>query len=278
MEDNMRTRRKQPRVTPAKARDWARRADDLGEKPSQIAKTDGYDVRTVRKKIAEARQQMESREARQMVVRSALERHFGSICSFAKKFKTQVSRLEPEPITSDLTGDPLWHSLKEHLPRSPIWSNIEKWSTIQKAYEESFTVLWKRIAEEAPNKAGMPFSSSAKQQGIYDGYFDAMAAHAKSIARGEPGLNGIDYRREETSHGIRLDRGRYTLAMVSENRIPSLKRSFDASLKDLENWPECQSLKRNTELFISIRSVIQDELTTIIMRRVVSGRCKYCPL
>jgi hypothetical protein len=158
-----------------------------------------------------------------------------------------------------------------------MWSNIEKWGSIVTSYEESVTTLRERVKKEAHRKVGMPFSSSLEQQGIDEGWFDAVTAHAKSTARGDLGLNDVDYRTETNSHGITLFRSKYALAVTSEKRLASLKKAFNAMLTDIESWPEYDSLKRSTELFISIRSVIQDELTTIIMRRVVSGRCRYCP-
>jgi hypothetical protein len=228
--------------------------------------------------MAEAAQQQAGRETRQLVVRSALEKHFSGICAFARKLMTQISRTEPLPVSSDMTGDPFWRSLKEHLSRSPLWSNFEKWNSLETACRESANALRKRAEREAVQRTGMVFSSSIKQQGFYEGWFGAAIFHAQSVARGWSGLKVAGYRLDRTTYGIRLDRGDFTVALTSEKRIPALKRAFDTMLKDIENWPEYHALKHNTDVFLGTRSVIQDELTTIIMRRVVPGRCKYCPI
>jgi hypothetical protein len=270
-------RGRKSQVNPAQAGEWLRRHDELGETASQIARDDGYDVRTVRKKIAEAREQKEGHEARQLVIRSALEKHFAGICAFARKLRTQVLRREPVIISGDLTGDPLFRSLKEHLPRSPMWDSVNRWPGMVAAYNTSSLALRRRIEQEALRETVIPFSSSLSQQGLYEGWFDGMLAHAKLAALGEAGLNPAYYRLETTSHGIRLNTGIYTLALTSEAKVSLLQKAFNSMLEDVEKWPEYDDLRNNTEKFLAMQAVIQDELTTVILRRVVSGRCHYCP-
>ncbi len=79
----MRRRTKKPAVRPEVRRQWLRRFEEYGESPPEISKADGYDVRTVRKQIEYAREERELREARAMVLRNDLERHYSDLCEFA---------------------------------------------------------------------------------------------------------------------------------------------------------------------------------------------------
>ena len=68
-------RTKKPPVRPEVRKDWLNRYEKDGESPPQIAKSDGYDVRTVRKQLQEAQREREIREGRLTVLRKAIEGH-----------------------------------------------------------------------------------------------------------------------------------------------------------------------------------------------------------
>ena len=42
-------------------------------------------------------------------------------------------------------------------------------------------------------------------------------------------------------------------------------------------WNEYSMLKRHTEDFMRIKRAIHEELLKIILRRIVPGKCVYCP-
>ena len=81
---------KRPLVEPAKRREWFKRFEEDGESAAEIARSVGYDVRTVRKQIELMRQERESREARFTVLRQALEKHYADLISFAEKLDSGI--------------------------------------------------------------------------------------------------------------------------------------------------------------------------------------------
>ena len=101
----MAKRIKKPLVRPEKQREWLRRHEIGGESPMEIAKSDKYDVRTVRKYIELERQERERREARSIVLRQALEEHYRDLCNFAQQLdseaSTDVDQLIDRPINVD---------------------------------------------------------------------------------------------------------------------------------------------------------------------------------
>ena len=117
----MARRIKKPAVRPELRRQWLRRYEEDGESPPEIAKADGYDVRTVRKQIEVERQERERREARSTVLRQALEKHYADLCDFAQKLDLELARVGGSLLM--LKNDPMWSALREHLPRSTIWKN-----------------------------------------------------------------------------------------------------------------------------------------------------------
>ena len=87
----MAKRIKKPLVMPEKRREWYKRSEEEGESAPQIAKADKYDVRTVRKQIEIEKQEREIREARSVVLRSALENHYRDLCRYAEGLKLRHS-------------------------------------------------------------------------------------------------------------------------------------------------------------------------------------------
>ena len=81
----MAKRIKKPPIKPEVRRDWLRRNEENGESPPQIAAQDGYDVRTVRKQIDLAKQEREAREARIVVLRDAMQRHYDDLRKYAEE-------------------------------------------------------------------------------------------------------------------------------------------------------------------------------------------------
>ena len=87
----MARRIKKGAVRPELCKQWLRRFEEDGESPPHIAEADGYDVRTVRKQIEKAMQEREMREARVMVLRDALEKHYKDLYTFAETLDSSIS-------------------------------------------------------------------------------------------------------------------------------------------------------------------------------------------
>jgi len=118
----MAKRIKKPAVEPEKRQDWIKRYE-LGESPPYIAEKDGFDVRTVRTHIEKAKQEKEVKEARAMVLRNALERHYSDLCEYAEKLSA-LSHGESD--TGSSREEYIHSALRQHLPRSPIWNYLKQ--------------------------------------------------------------------------------------------------------------------------------------------------------
>ena len=268
---------KQPSVSPAKAQDWLNRKEKLGERPPQIGRADGYDVRTVRKKIAEEEHKRDLREARQNVVRSALEKHFADIGAHAGKLRTVLGKAQPSYVPLEYFSEPLHMSLRQHLPRLKMWDNLSELRLVSQRFNGAERALRQKIEKETRARPGLSFSASLKKQGVYEGWGEALINHARAISEGRPGLSAVEYREEETEYGIRLERGAYTLALTSRAKMSMLKRAFQEMMDEITDWGEYAELADAVGRFNELKEAISADLTMVILRRVVPGRCRYCP-
>ena len=114
---------KKPLVKPSERREWLRRLEEDGEPLSKIAESVKFDVRTVKKQTEMAIEEREGREARLIVLRQALEKHYTDLLTFVEKLNSGVIQ---SSLPMSIRDDRMWGALREHLPRSTIWKSIDK--------------------------------------------------------------------------------------------------------------------------------------------------------
>jgi len=90
----------------------------------------------------------------------------------------------------------------------------------------------------------------------------------------------INWRAEEGFVNLRY--GAFQLGKVAESRLQTVREVIRGVLQDWESrikqFDEYQKLEKS---FLELRRVeknLNDEIAVITLRRVVPGRCRYCPL
>lgn len=67
------------------------------------------------------------------------------------------------------------------------------------------------------------------------------------------------------------------MGIISEDHLDDAIKTIDSLLKKTKTSNEGTELKTKFEEFTLIKDQISEELATIIMKRIVPGKCKYCP-
>lgn len=266
---------KKPPVQPEKRKEWLRRVEELGESPPQIAKAEGFDVRTVRKQVELARQEREVREARFMVLRQALERHYQDLVSFAERLNSEVVHAS---LPMGIERDRLWAALREHLPRSPLWRAIDRMERLNQELRTLEKQAEERLRREVESRlpSGVPISGGGSQVGLHlQGLSGAMAYHLRQVEGGRL----LSLETSATGEGlVQVSYGSWTCAVVSPDRMDAAKRFIATLMTEVFQWPEREGMMRVLAERQRVTSAIGEELATIMLRRVVPGRCKYCPI
>ena len=270
---------KKPMVIPGLARQWLRRYEEEGESPPQIAKADGYDVRTVRKQIDLAREEREIREARAMVLRNALEAHYGDLCSFAQRLAAEIS-WPPKHISPFLMGERMCQALREHLPRSPIWKGIQRWEQLADQYEVYVGEVEQSVIARVKAR-GMNFAQNLNEAGLARGVGESLVFHVVSLARGHQGLKDVatfsDKRETDTSlHQVSM--GDFGLGLMSPEELAEFRPIYLKLLDNAPGWDKSNQLRQVVLGLQRQSEALHEELATIVFRKVVPGRCRYCPL
>ena len=49
-------------------------------------------------------------------------------------------------------------------------------------------------------------------------------------------------------------------------------------MAQVSEWPERQSMQKTLSELTGLTEEVREELATIVLRGVLPGRCKYCPI
>jgi hypothetical protein len=276
----MKKRTRKPPVEPALAREWLRRNEDLGESVAEIARTAHYDVRTVKKQLECMLQEREARQARQLVLKGALENHYADLCALAERVRADLAQFPPKPVSPLDRDDPLWTGLKEHLSRTPVWRDIDKFERLITQYEAAIAAIRARIEKEAESLTSMKVVPSGNEVGLLPSFSQGMAFHLEAGVRGFNGLASAQYATRDSEFGIIFRLGSYSLAVLPGHDAKAESMVKDACSVIMESgvtWEEHAAMAKVVKDIQSVQKNLNDELTKVILRRVLPGRCTYCP-
>jgi len=274
----MTKRKKKAPVSPEKRREWLRRHEEGGESPPQIAQTDGYDVRTVRRQIEIERQERERREARSMVLRRALEQHYTDLCTFAQKLDYETNKEGGTLVL--LRDDRMWSALREHLPRSPMWKFLARWEQLRQEEDQTVAEMEEIFARAVRDRLALQYGSAPWQEPVVKGATPALIFHCRVKANGEQGLLGrLEFKLTPAVGDLtEIELGAFRMGIVPDQHIPEVQDLIAVLLGEATNSNEYDTLQHVALELKRVRRALSDELAVIVLRRVVTGRCKYCPL
>lgn len=274
-------RSKKAAVSPEVRKDWLKRFEEDGQSPPQIAGADGYDVRTVRRQIEQARQEREAKEVRRAVLSTALNAHYHDLIDWARKLDNTISR-PPTRVPPDWLDHPLCQALREHLPRSPIWRSLLIWEELMGRYDQLVEEVENR-ARVAAQSRGYTFTSTRSESGLTEGLLRAIVEDVTSRAQGQKSLRDIAEFSCQSATRIgsglyEVRMGAYLLAYMLPGEADKFKITYFEILDDTVNWEQTGQLRQVIEEHQRLSRVLRDELAVIIWKRVVPGRCRYCPI
>jgi len=102
-----------------------------------------------------------------------------------------------------------------------------------------------------------------------------------SLARGHKGLKDVSTfsQKEYGDTGLyEVGFGAYGLGLVPADEAGKLEKAYDELLDEAVEWDESIRLRQVVLELERQLSILREELATITLRRIVPGRCRYCPL
>jgi hypothetical protein len=274
---NMTKRIKKPPVKPEKRLEWLHRVDKEGETLVHIAESDDFDLRTVRKHIEIARLERDVQKARSEVLRDVLVDHYRDLLDTVRNIEKQMSC---EALVSMEKEQPLMLGLRQHMPRSPLWENLRKWNRTLTELAESKDVIRNKVQREIEADGRLNGIVSQGANGVIPAAVDVLVHQVKEWARGREGLKmDRDIHLEKTSEGrVRMRYGFSSFGEIEESQVEIIKAvliDFESGLKDRSEYLEIEKLFNRLG---RLKASILEILTVILLRRIVPGKCKFCPI
>jgi len=272
----MAKRIKKPPVKPETRHEWLQRVE-RGETPPQIAEADGFDVRTVRKHVDLARLERDVRQARSAVLRDALESHYRDLLETTRDIEKQVSGELQVSLEKDL---PLMSGLRQHMPRSPLWEYLRKWNRTLTELDDLEDMIRSTVQKEIEADGRLNGITSQSGNGVISAAVDVLVHQMKEWARGREGLKiDRDIHLEKTSEGrVKMSYGFSHFGELEESSVEIIKAVLIYFESELKHSPEYLEMEKLYGKLGRLKISIGESLTVILLRRIVPGRCRYCPL
>ena len=251
---------------------WLER-NQAGESIFKLSVEYQRDPRTIKQHVERALREKEAKEARIIVIRNALERHQARLITYARKLYNNVK--SDEPISPNFLDDLMYGALKSHLPRSPLWNNINRINSYYEKLDELKKRLRVKIKDGISEDKAIPTEES-----ILQGLIEAFSFQLLSWARGRPGISQKDHFRVHAIDKGKSDieYGSFHLNIVSDSDVPKIREIIKDWEKELSEWPEYYEVKDIFNKLDSSKVKTKEDLSIILERGIVPGRCKYCPV
>lgn len=280
----MSPRQKKPLVKPEKRQEWLER-NECGESPPKIADADGFDARTVRKHIEIAKQDRETKEARASVLRNALERHYADLCRYAESLGRRASDRHSTEFNMKVSSPVPYEqqmgiALRQHLPRSPIWGYLSQRVKMYGTKDELTRELGKKIESSISSDSRLLTDLTEDEKGVKPGIVAALTAQATQWVLGSAGLNVEDNLISEPAEDsfVNLRYGAFPMGKVRKEHVELVGESLTDWTALIKEWEEYRKLEKAYREIERVEKDLVDEIAVIALRRVVPGRCRYCPL
>ena len=224
-----------------------------------------------------ARQEKEVKEARVMVLRNALESHYSDLCSYAER----LSIMETDYSSAVSSRDEyLRDALRHHLPRSPIWGYLRQRENLRRQIDQLKQEAGRKIKEAVEADPRLRSGLDSSETGVVPGIVGVLQFQIEQWARGGQGLdidsNLIQEKAEEGFANLRY--GAYQLGRVMKEHVELIREAVRGWELRIRQWEEYTKLEKSFTELRRVEKDLREELAVITLRRVVPGRCRYCPL
>lgn len=247
----------------ATAREWLRLREEEGLSYKDIGKkgNDYYDSRTVEKAIERAYRDREEREASVIVLRNAKEDHYKDLIKYANKLDEAIQK---EPLS--IKFDRYYDALKEHLPKSPMWKALDELIKLDKEIID----LKVELLNEVPD---INLENSSVEYAIYKNNLkEAILEDTINPQNRKP---IVSY---QTAPGcVGISKGDIRLGIVPEKDTDKIVKEFGFIIKSNTSSKNAKDLQKKFEERSVKIEKIREEIAVIAIKRILPGRCKYCP-
>ena len=261
-------RGKKPGVSSYERRRWLEQLD-AGKGITEIARAAKRDIRIVKRHIEVAREEVMKGNARKEFLLSLLQRHMDDLLDEVGRLKSVVSLRIPRTLEPGRARQKYYDALKEHLKKFSLKRLLESYEEIvSEADQLKQRIIDQLLSSENELKATLP--EKAKTHSWIESIVDELISgfvpdeSVYTQKKQSDGTYEIKFKNRNLTR-VTLSKKNTEAAVESHKKLVSLTHEYETEVDEYRQ-------RRN-----DIAETIADELDVIAMKRLVPGRCRYCP-
>ena len=226
--------------------------------------------------LARARQERQHDQIQVDLIRDAYRQHHLDLLEVAAELAERCDKPNSQGILPEPGLEPdfrmLYEGLRSHIPGSRLWSGVKTWEESAKAlakeWEQERTYVAKLIKQPV---AGFP-------EILENGFTESLRDAFKMTTQGrDPGM--LEYQRDTSGDSIQLRWGNFILAdgVQTNARLGDIEKKHRELLDDSLNVNSTSGLQGLWARWSDARDIIQEEVRTLRLRRILTGQCNLCP-
>lgn len=266
-------RGKKPAVTPYERRRWLEQLES-GKGITEISRAAGRDIRVVKRHMEVAQEEGHIAHARRDFLLGRLEQHQGDLLVEVQRLR-QLITLYPPPslIPEDSVLQKIHDALREHTKRLPLKGLLKSYEDTVAEYKQDRVSVSDQLSQkEAELASGLP-----KEVATYPWTPTLVEALELGLPLDESsGRTYVKERQGEGMYKVRWGASHLTHSPVSETEVPVVVDAHKKLLSLAEGYrPLFQGQRRR---FRERADLVVEDLDVLVIKRLVPGRCRYCPL
>jgi hypothetical protein len=266
-------RGKKPAVSSYDRRRWLEELES-GRGITEITRAAGRDIRVVKRHIEMAQEERQIAHARRDFLLDRLEQHQGDLLNEVQRLRRVVSQYPPTQLIPDDPMERRLHdALREHTRRLPLKGLLELYEgavaefrqardNVSNQIGEREAQLVSRLPEEVVTYPWTPALVEALELGMK---LDEAS-----------GRTHVSEKQGEGMYEISWGSAHLTRSPVSEAMVPIIVEAHKKLLSGAES--NRTLFQQHHQRLKELIDLVVEELDVFVIKRLVPGHCRYCPL
>ncbi len=259
-------------ISPQDGRRWLQELE-TGRGITSIAADAFSDIRTVKRHIEIAREEGRAALARRDFLLKRLEQHQDDLLAEVVRLQKLIARHAPTRLTPDEPrGEKIFGALKEHFGRLPLKKQLDQWQDIFARY----SAFKEGVSSELGDEQSCLVSAIPGEPVSYP-----WAPTIVEVLESGHSFEELDrtYNREPQADGkykVSWNARILTRLGVTDEQATRLIEAHKKLVTFAKKYsPEFEEYRQK---FQTLYAPLLEELDVFNIKRVVSGRCRYCPV
>lgn len=257
-----------PSISTYDRRRWLEQLE-AGKGITEIARAAKRDIRIVKRHIEIAQEEILKANARKDFLRDLLQQHQDDLMDEVRRLNSIINLPFPRTLSPGRTRQKYYDALKEHVKKSSLKGLLESYEEIVLEGDQlKKHIMEQLLSSETELKASLPEEAKAYSwvESIVDDLISGFAPDESAYTREKQsdGAYEIKYKNKNLTR-VTLPQKDVEALVESHKKLVMLARNYQSVVDEYR--------QRRRE----IAEMITDELDILAVKRLVPGRCKYCP-